>query len=541
MGAHLTRRNVLLAGLATAALPALAACGDGGIEPPLADNADVRLPDYVPYRDVQPDLLGNKAGVLNGYFHYPKSPVAAAPDGPPAEGPSIDITTLTYSPVPPPVSKNPMWRRLNESIGTTLNYEIVPVSNYPVKFSLTVAGGDLPDAMLVLPTAPRQPAMLNAVFEDLSPYLSGSGVRRYPYLANIPSNSWRPMVIAGGLYGLPMPRANSGSAMFYRADIMKEKDLDPHPTSFREYLQLCKDVSDPKHAKYANGDPKVTLFFILEMLHGANSWRERDGKFTWWMEESDILHQALDAMRQLVKSETVHPDGFTTVGKFKDWFGNGQIAMNYDGLSAWNQYLIQYGATNPKFDVDAMVAPGYDGGKGSHWAGNSNFAMLALKKAPKERIEQLLRAFNLLASPFGTDHYLLRKYGVEGHDFTYKGTDPIPTPIGSTDTALPTAFTTDAPQSIYYPQDTEPVQRQHAFQKRAVEVLVPNPAYGLYSETNVTVGDVLQNNIIEGPLKGYMRGNADWGDVQDAVRDWRRTAGDKMRSEFERYWASLHG
>ncbi|MEV0204398.1 ABC transporter substrate-binding protein [Streptomyces sp. NPDC050788] len=539
MGAHLTRRNVLLAGLAAAAVPSLAACGDGVAEPSLAENADVRLPDYVPYRGVQPDLPGTKAGVLNGYYHYPKNPVKAAPDGPPAKGPSIDVMTLTYSPVPPPASKNPLWQRLSDSIGTTLNYEIVPVANYPVKFALTIAGGDLPDAMLVLPTAPRQPAMLNALFEDLSPYLSGSGVRRYPYLANIPTSSWSPMVLAGGLYGLPMPRANSGSAMFYRADFLKQKGLDPNPKSFKEFLQLCKDISDPKHAKYANGDPAVTLYFILEMLHGANEWREQGGRFTWWLEESDILHQALDAMRQLVKAQTIHPDGFTTVGKFKDWFGNGQIAINYDGLTAWSQYLLQYGATNPKFEVDAMVAPGFDGGKGTHWAGNTNFAMLSLKKAPRERIEQLLHAFNLLASPFGTDLYLLRKYGVEGHDFAYKGVDPVLNTVGVTDTGLPTTFTTDAPQSIYFPQDAEPVRLQYEFQKRAVDVLVTNPAYGLYSETNTTLGNTMRQNIIEGPLKGYMRGAADWNDVQDAVKNWRRSGGDKMRGEFEQAWAAL--
>ncbi|MFJ5265570.1 ABC transporter substrate-binding protein [Streptomyces sp. NPDC088387] len=540
MSAHLTRRNVLLTGLAAAAAPALAACGDGGATPSVADNADVRLPDYVPYQDVRPDLPGTKAGVLNGYYHYPERPVAAAPDGPPAEGPSINVMTLTYSPVPPPVDKNPMWQQLNKALGTSLNFENVPVANYPVKTALTVAGGDLPDAMLVLPATPRQPAMLNALFEDLAPYLSGSGVRKYPFLANLPTASWSPMVIAGGLYGLPMPRANSGSAMFYRADIFKKKGLDPAPASFAEYLQLCKDLAEPKNAKYANGDPTVTLYFLLEMLSGANTWTQQNGRFTWWLEQTDILREALDGMRQLVKAQTIHPDGFTTVGKFKDWFGNGQIAMNYDGLSAWNQYLLTYGATDPKFDVDAMVAPGYSGGKGTHWAGRTSFAMLSLKKASRERIEQQLRAYNLLAAPFGTDSYLLRKYGVNGHDFTFKKSDPIQNPIGVTDTGLPTGFVTDSPQSIYYPQGAEPVRRQHAFQQRAVDVLVTDPSYGLYSETSTTAGTTIQQNIIEGPLKGYMRGTSSWNDIADAVKSWRKDAGDRMRVEFEQSWAALH-
>ncbi len=540
MGVHLTRRNVLLAGIAAAAAPALAACGDGGAAPSVAENADVRLPDYVPYQRVRPDLPGTEAGVLSGYYHYPEHPVPAAPDGPPAKGPSINVMTLTYSAVPPPVSKNPMWQRLNKELGTSLEFEDTPVGDYPVKFALTVAGGDLPDAMLVLPTAPRQPAMLNALFEDLSPYLSGSGVRTYPFLANLPTSSWSPMVIAGGLYGLPMPRANSGSAMFYRSDIFRKKGLDPAPKSFKEYLKLCKDVADPKNAKYANGDPTVTLYFLLEMLGGANTWTQEGGRFTWWLEQADILREALDGMRQLVKAHTIHPDGFTTIGKFKDWFGNGHIAMNYDGLSAWNQYLSQYRATDPRFDVDAMVAPGFGGGKGTHWAGHTSFAMLSLKKAPRERIEQQLRAFNLLAAPFGTDNYLLRKYGVQGHDFALKRSDPIQNPIGVTDTGLPTGFVTDAPQSIYYPQATEPVRRQHAFQQRAVDILVTDPSYGLYSETNTTAGTTIQQNIIEGPLKGYMRGTSDWNAIEDAVKGWRKDVGDKMRAEFEHAWEGLH-
>lgn len=540
MGTYLTRRNVLRAGLGVAASAGLASCGDGGPAVPIADNAAVRLPDHIPYKGVAADLPATEAGVLAGYYHYPEHPVPAAPGGPPAEGPPIKIMTLTFDPVPPPPSKNPLWRKLNDSVGTDLDYEIVPVVDYPTKFSLTIAGGQLPDAMLVLPTAPQQPPMLHTLCEDLSPYLSGSAVRDYPYLANIPSVSWRTTIAAGGLYGLPMPRLNSGSAMFYRADIVRQKSLDPRPADFREFLQFCKDLSDPQHARYANGDPLVTLYFVLEMLHGANLWREKDGRFTWWMEESEIMHQALDAMRQLVKAETVHPDGFTTKGKFKDWFGNGQIAINYDGQTGWNNYLTQYGATNPKFDIDAMVAPGFDGGPGSHWSGQANYAILALKKAPKQRIEQILRAFNLLASPFGTDNYLLRKYGVPGHDFTRKGPDPILTPAGLSDKGLPTMFTTDAPQSLYFPQDPKVTRRQYDFQKRAVAVLAKNPAEGLYSETDVTLGGTAKENLIEGPLKGYMRGNTSWGEFQDAVRHWRKTVGDKMRAEYEKYWASLN-
>ncbi|MFI6345995.1 ABC transporter substrate-binding protein [Streptomyces sp. NPDC050560] len=542
MGAYLSRRNLLRAGAGVAAAAGLAGCGDGGPAARAGDNAKVRLPDHVPYKGVAADLPATDKGVLAGYFHYPEHPRPAAPDGPPAKGPSIRVMTITYNPVPPPAGKNPMWRRLNETLGTDLEFEISPATDYAQKFPLTIAGGQLPDGMLVLPTAAAQSQMMPALFEDLSPHLSGPAVRAYPYLANIPAKSWADSVIAGGLYGLPMPRLNSGSAMMYRADIFAKKGVDPHPGSFREFFRLCTDVSDPKHAKYAIGDPLFALYFVLEMVGGANLWREKGGRFTYWVEELDLLHRALDAMRQLVKAGAVHPDGFTIAGnaKTKDWFGTGQTAVNYDGITGWNNYLDQYGATDPDFAIDAMVAPGFDGGPGTHWAGLSSFAMLCLKKAPRQRIEQLLRAFDLMAAPFGTDHYLLRKYGVPGHDFHWKGHDPLLTPEGVLDIGLPTGFTTDAPQSIYYPKNTDAVRKQYAFQQRATAVLVPNSAEGLYSETDVTLGGAAVELLREGPIKGYMRGSTDWGELRDAVRDWRRKVGDKARAEFEKAYEDLH-
>ncbi|MFJ4918814.1 substrate-binding domain-containing protein [Streptomyces sp. NPDC088725] len=540
MGAHLTRRNLLRAGLGVAAGASLAACGDGGPAVPLADDAQVRLPDYVPYKSVKADFPGTEAGVLNGYLHYPDPPVRAFPDGPPAKGPGINFMTLIFNPVPPPVSRNTLWRELNSSLGTDLDFEIVPVADYPTKFSLTIAGGDLPDGMLFLPTAPQRPATLNALFEDLSPHLSGSAVRDYPYLANIPTKSWRDTICAGGIYGLPMPRLNTGSVMFYRADIFKEKSLDPNPASFQEFKKLCVELSDPRRSKYACGDPLTTFYFVMEMLHAPKDWRETGGRFTWWLEESERVKQGLDAMRQLVRARVIHPDGFTVKGKYKDWFGNGQIAINYDGATAWNDNLRAYGAGNPKFDIDGMIAPGFDGGQGVHWAGDSAYGMLALKKAPRERIEQLLRALNALAAPFGTDGYLLRKYGVAGHDFGFKGTDPILNTVGTTENTLPTMFATDAPQVLYFPEDPSVVPRQHAFQERAVDILVSNPAEGLYSETDSTLGGTAKNLILEGTLKGVMQGRTTLKEWDAAIRDWRRSVGDKTRGEFETYWESLH-
>lgn len=216
-------------------------------------------------------------GVSAGHQHFPADPPKAFPDGPPAKGPDINIMNLIFNPVPPPVEKNVMWQALNKYIGCDINFAITPVNDYPQKFAVTLAGGDLPDAMLMLPpdqNSAATPDMLHALFEDLTPHLSGDNIRDYPFLANIPTDSWRPCVRNGGIYALPMPRPVSGGPLYTRLDLFKKKDLDPNPKTWREFVQLCKDTTDPKAHQYALGDPVTTWNLVMQMLGAPNWWRE---------------------------------------------------------------------------------------------------------------------------------------------------------------------------------------------------------------------------------------------------------------------------
>ncbi|WP_062206517.1 extracellular solute-binding protein [Streptomyces sp. NBRC 109706] len=537
MGHALTRRNLLRGGLGITAGLALAGCGDGPELPPASLNADVRLPDFVPYQGVETAYPGTEAGVLEGHPHYPERPAVAFPDGPPAAGPGISIMTLIFNPVPPPVGRNTYWRALNDQIGTDLSFEIVPVGDYPTKLSVVVAGGDLPDAMAILPQTAQRPAMFHALFEDLSEHLSGSAVRDYPFLANLPTQGWRTTVYNGGIYGLPMPRAAAGSAMLFRADRVAERSLNPRPASFDEFKELCVGLTDRGANQYAVGDPLTTFYFVLEMLGAPNKWRQSGGRFEYWL-ESEVVEEALEAMRQLVAEEVIHPDGFNVVGRFKDWFGSGQIAVNYDGVAGWNDYYRNYASGHEGFALDAMVAPGFDGGPGTHWAGPASFGTLVLKKAPKERIRQLLRACDALAAPFGTDAYLLRKYGVPDVNHEMRGSDPILTETGRVETTLPTLFVTDAPQTLYLPEWPDVVPVQHDYHHRAVDVLVRNDAEGLYSDTDVTLGTQLEIRLFD-DLRAIMRGREPVSSWSSRIADWRREAGDTIRAEYQESWENF--
>ncbi|OON80124.1 substrate-binding domain-containing protein [Streptomyces tsukubensis] len=536
------RRTFLASALGVGAGLALTGCGDFRPRPARLANATAKLPTYIPYRGVPTSMPATKGGVSAGYSHFPTVPARAFPDGPPAKGPAIDIMNLIFNPVPPPVENNTMWQELNRYVGCDLRFEITPVGDYPQKFAVTLAGGDLPDAMLMLPpdqNSAATPDMLDTLFEDLTPHLSGDNIRDYPYLANIPTESWAPCVRNGGIYALPMPRPVSGGPTYTRLDLLKKKDLDPNPKTWREFLRLCEDVTDPRAHQYALGDPTTTWNLVMQMLGAPNWWREERGAFTHFY-ETDECKQAIDAVHRLKKAGVMHPDAFGVVGRFKDWFGNGQIVMHPDAPAAWNDLYTTYAPVTKGLDVGYMMPPAWDDSTpGGQWQGRANYATLIIKKAPRARVKQILRAMNALAAPFGTDGYLLRKYGVRGPDHTVKGPDPALTPKGTAETYLPTIFATDSPFTLYYPQKPEIVPTQYAFQEEAVEQLIPNPAEALYSATDAKLSKLFNTNF-DSLRKGIMQGRNRLGEWDDAVKEWRTKAGDRMRAEYEQAWETRH-
>lgn len=537
-GPGLNRRGFLASAGGVAAGLTLAGCGDYKPATARDANAKAQLPTYIPYKGAPTSMPATADGVAAGYLHYPADPVKAFPDGPPAKGDAIDIMTLIFNPVPPPVDSNTMWQALNKSLGCDINFQITPVQDYPNKFAVTIAGGDLPDAMLMLPpdqNSAATPDMLDSLFEDLSEHLAGDNIRDYPYLANIPTASWAPCVRNGGIYALPMPRPLSGGPPTYiRRDLTDKLGVDPNPKSWREFERLCKDVTDPKANRYAMSDPVTAWNFAMQMLKAPNKWRQEGGKFIW-MYETEEAKQAMDAVRRLTKAGLMHPDAYSVLGKHKEWFGTGRTVMNPDAPVAWNDYYTMYGAATKGFDIGYLMAPGWDGGDGGQWQGSANFATLIIKKAPKARIKQILRAMNALASPFGTDGYLLRKYAVQGPGHTLKGSDPVLTTQGQAEVYLPTIFATDAPATLYYPSKPDIVPDQYAFQKEAVQRLIPNDAEPLYSPTDSKMSKLLQTTI-DDTRKGIMQGRVPLSEWDDVIKNWRKEAGDRIRAEFEQAW-----
>jgi putative aldouronate transport system substrate-binding protein len=540
----LNRRTFLQSAGGTAAVVAsgsmLAGCGSSKDKNTVAANTKVKLPTYVPYGAIRADLPGDAAGLQSGYLRYPANAKKAIAD-PPGKGGSFTPMTLIYGAVPPAAGHNKYWQELNKRLGVTLKLNVVPDADYDNKFAAVVAGGELPDTVLIRNNPAHAPQLLAAKAQDLTEFLSGDAAKDYPFLANLPTDSWRSCVFNGGIYAIPIPRAAIGNATFVRTDIIKARGLDPNPQSFNDFRTLCKGLIDKKKNRWAAANPWGMLTFIQEMLKAPNGWKVEGGKFTS-ANEVEETRKAIAAVAQLTKDGSIHPDAFavgtTGTTKVKQWMYSGAISVDYDGFKAWSTDV--WATSKPlQANINAIVAPGYDGGTGSHFAGSGVFAVTALKKASKERTKEVLNICNYLAAPFGTDEYLFLKYGVQGTDYTPKGTDPILTTLGASETSLPIKYITDAPDILYSPGQEALAKAEYAYQQKAIPVQLKNPTVGLFSDTNSSKGAQLSKTLTDLQTQIF-QGRKSLTDWDDAIKAWRTGGGDTIRKEYEESYAKTH-
>ena len=290
----INRRQLLQAGVAGAGALGLASlvagCGDGGGSSAAAGSG-VRtgsfLPNYTPVKvDIKPDEPGASDGLVPFFKSYPKDPQPVLKGGPPGDGSQVSALTVTYSPIVAAESRNQYWQQVNKRLNVKLKMQQVPSADYATKVPTVLAGNDLPDFLQFQTLQPSFPDLLKAKFQDLTPFLAGDKINKYPMLANIPQDFWTTEVVYnGGLYGIPIPAYKLINNMFSRDDIIKGLGgLDPNIKSWDDFVALCKGVNDPHKNRWAldhvveqSTAPAATFGYALHAWVSATSSNRRTG------------------------------------------------------------------------------------------------------------------------------------------------------------------------------------------------------------------------------------------------------------------------
>lgn len=536
-----SRRSFLGGGLAAAAVavtgtPLLSGCA-ADKKNQAAANLAVKLPTYVRFTGVKPDLAGTDR-VLDGFLKYPANPVKAITEKP-GDGQPITFMTNIPGAIPPAADKNAFWQAVNDRLGSELQISMASNDEYKDKFATRVAGGDLPDILNIPVDTVQIPGLVKAKCMDLTEQLSGDAVKKYPFLANIPTEYWKGCVFNGGIYGVPVPRGMSRTSLpLYRADLLAAKGIkDPAPKNFQEFFDLAKELTAAKQNRWAW--TRVPLSTIRQMLGVPNVWKVEGGKFTANYEHEANL-EALEAGRKMVAAGVINPDAFNDKASArKQWFNGGVAAFDYDSFVAWNQYYADNTAGDA-FAVGMLDVPGFDGGQGKPWMGSALNNITSFSKDSKHSADTLLKIANWMAAPFGTEEYLFRKYGVAGRHYNLQGTDPVPTKIGTVETGIGLQYVSDSPLALYWAGRPEVPQAQHEIQAKVADRLVYDASYGLYSDTQSKVQTKLtktmtdlENQIVQGkkPVSDWTAG----------VANWRSSGGDKMRTELEQAFSDAAG
>ncbi|OIV37670.1 hypothetical protein BIV57_09885 [Mangrovactinospora gilvigrisea] len=538
---HLTRRGLLTAGAGTAAGAALLLTGCDAPRAIRATNIGKKLaewPDYVPAKAPKPDFPGNDAkGIQSAYLTYPTDLVTAVPEKP-GNGETVTVALVTNEPVPPPLGRNTMWRAVNEALGVNLKLNFIPSASLSQKLAVMMASGDVPDIITCSDGVPTFEDFIATDLQDLTDHLSGSAIRDYPNLANLPTYSWQGVgLINGGIYGVPIQRPLPTPEMICNLDAFDKvgglSDWTPD-----QFTQRMKALTGKKH--WASGPVGKTDVDRHAGWRGApNSWvLDSSGGFHP-TEATAVYKDALAYIQKLVKDGVFYPDQVATPEAKTLMYGQTLYSMA-DTLPA---YATNVAAVGSRFRFDFGRPYTIPGVTPKKWDGPGWVNYTVLKKGTPSRIKLMLRILNFLASPFGSKEYELIRFGVEGKHFTRDSHGQIQlsklSQVENFNT-LPLQYVCSPPLVAYFPGQPDAARRVWNYQTETSKYLVKNPSVGLRTAAKDRYGTVT-GQILNDAATNIVNGRASVKSWDDALKEWRKQGGDKIAASLREEYAAVHG
>lgn len=534
-GLELDRRRFLgvvgAVGIGAAASSVLAACGSSspGSATTVSKGA---LPTFKNAVPVTPSMPATANGNPAAYLAYPANPKRVFSE-PPAKGGSFSAF-LEVTGTPPAVGQNPYWQQINQRLGAKLTVSSWG-TDYADRLQTMVAGNDLTDMVQILTSStPNLGPLLKAKFQDLSEFLAGDAIEKYPYLAALPTQAWKNTVYNGAIYGIPWPLGAIGADNKIRTDLVEQLGLNASPKDGKEFTELFKGLTDPKAQRWAAYAPADLLAYTLEMVGAPNQWKVEGGKWTS-MYATEEYKQALSLAKDLWSAGYGYPGSVaasTDTNIIEAFFG-GKTMIETGGYTNWSALMSGGVALNPKFRIGGLILPKWEGGgQAAHWQGSGMYTMNAFKRASKSRIEELLAIANYSAVPFGTEEYLFQRYGIAGRDYTLHGTDPVETETGVTEAQdLTLTYMVSGVVPAYVPGFPEVTKAEYQYHKQLQTVIAPLPTVGLVSNTATTTGVAITTSITS-LAQSIIVGQQPMSAWAEGVQTWKSQGGDQIAAEY---------
>jgi putative aldouronate transport system substrate-binding protein len=301
---------------------------------------------------------------------------------------------------------------------------------------------------------------------------------------------------------------------------------------------VLQTLNRPNENRWAIGKVGTTgtlfgLGTFAEMFGAPNQWKLDNGKLIR-DRETDEYKAAVAYLRDLMSAGLYPPDAPTSTDSRSEFVAKKfAISVESQGNSwvdFWQRGLQQTPPTRfamlPPFSAVAGQRPIYFLGPGFN-------SMNALKQAPPERIKEILRVMNWLASPFGSQEDLVLTYGLEGQDYKKdeKG-NPVPSVEGISRAGyVPWRYITQHPW-VYYQADLPGFAKgSYDAEHASLSLGIDDPTNGYYSPTFFGKGQVAENTFFDG-VREIVLGRSSMAAYDGLVSDWNSSVGTQIKQEF---------
>ena len=560
------RRFLRLAGAVAGgamAAPLLAACAPtaptasptrpaAAVPAPTGTAANGVYPSYLPAANApRADYPASGPMYDDAFSSYPTNVVKAIADAP-GTGGDVSIMSIQLFPPPTPLDQNPAWQAVNKALNANVKFQIVTSADYPVKLGTVMAGNDLPDMVYMyartgsastLAAASGVPQFLQSQAADLTPYLSGDAAREYPYLAAIPTTTWKNAGCAyqNRLYMVPIHRYLPGQHLVRNVSVW-DKELGPDyaPKSADDFKRAMLALTRPQQDFYGIGAAQDTIMLVptFASVFGApNGWRlETDGRLTKDIEAPEFK-AAVGYVRDLFAAGVFHPNTTTWASGViaRAQFAIGKFAVFRDPFNGWQDSWRQALQTSQPFDIRPLALfPAEAGGKTSHFVTGGHLWATAIKKASPDRVKEMLRILNWLAAPFGSAEDELLTFGLQGTDYTLDAQgNPSLSQQGNADANyVPWKYVVGHPFVFFSPDLPNYAKVMYDAEHMLMPAAVTDPTFGQVSVTNFSKGFSLAQAVNEG-LVDMVVGRRPFSDYDQIVREWQANGGEIVRREYQ--------
>jgi multiple sugar transport system substrate-binding protein len=257
---------------------------------------------------------------------------AATSSAPAAKGPVKDPTSPVTVTFAGHVGQEPQFKKFAKDFNTlhpniSIEFETIPFEQVEQKLTTQIAAGNAPDAAYVDASLVGDFGPRGAII-SLEDYIARAEfVEKSDYVDAFLDSA----LVDGAMYGLPFDGESTG--LFYRTDLFQEAGIDTPPTTWAEFEEDAKALTDPENKQYG------TAVFSTEAAYYWYPWLyQAGGGLLGGSDGTDILFDdepAKKAAEFYVNLAQYSPRDFLNSNSYdgRVAFATGKVGMYIAG--AW--------------------------------------------------------------------------------------------------------------------------------------------------------------------------------------------------------------